>query len=292
MSWAKLDDRMPRHPKVIHLSDAAFRLHIVGICYCAENLTDGFIQKRAARCFHSRAKQYIDELIDAGVWENTDGDYRIHDYLEWNPSREEVLRIREARKQAGSKGGQRSRPPQNPEANAQANASPSAQPNAQAKPKQNGSKTSSKTEAKRNPVPVPLTGSSSEDPSATATKTMAPRKRNDHWDTLTTIFGYSPTSRSEQKEWGQHCAELRRMNLDPAQLHEASRRYDAHMPNVQKTPRALVHNAEKLLARNQPPNRPLKARDLLALGDELEHLGNGATPSSSPSRIPQLEPPS
>ena len=36
MPWANFDDQFPKHPKVLPLSDAAFRLHVSGvtvICY-------------------------------------------------------------------------------------------------------------------------------------------------------------------------------------------------------------------------------------------------------------------
>ena len=49
MSWTKLDDLFPGHPKVITLSDSAFRLHVTALCYCASQLTDGFIPSPAIR---------------------------------------------------------------------------------------------------------------------------------------------------------------------------------------------------------------------------------------------------
>ena len=40
MPWAKFDDRYPWHRKVRGLSDAAFRMDVSAVCWCAENLTD------------------------------------------------------------------------------------------------------------------------------------------------------------------------------------------------------------------------------------------------------------
>ncbi len=34
MSWVRLDDGSPGHRKIVGLSDAAFRLWIVGLTYC------------------------------------------------------------------------------------------------------------------------------------------------------------------------------------------------------------------------------------------------------------------
>lgn len=93
MPWVKLDDRFPSHRKVALLSDRAFRLHVSAMCWCAENLTDGHIGDRELalvaniRGIKATAKQ----LEDAGLWDRVDGGWVVHDYLEYNPSREQVL---------------------------------------------------------------------------------------------------------------------------------------------------------------------------------------------------------
>lgn len=92
MPWVKLDDRFPSHRKVALLSDRAFRLHVSAICWCAENLTDGRIAERElALVAHVRnPKATAKQLEEAGVWDRTDGGWAIHDYLDYNPSREQV----------------------------------------------------------------------------------------------------------------------------------------------------------------------------------------------------------
>ena len=90
MGWLRLDDRFPDNPKVEMLTDRAFRLHIRGLCYCSEHLTDGGVPRTVARRWGS-PKHFL-ELIASRIWEDgTDGRYHIHDYLEYNPSREQVL---------------------------------------------------------------------------------------------------------------------------------------------------------------------------------------------------------
>lgn len=93
MTWARLDDRFPSHRKVALLSDRAFRLHVSAICWCAENLTDGHIGDRElAHVAHIRGlKATAQELEDAVVWDRTDDGWVIHNYLDYNPSREQVL---------------------------------------------------------------------------------------------------------------------------------------------------------------------------------------------------------
>lgn len=92
MPWVKLDDRFPSHRKVALLSDRAFRLHVSAMCWCAENLTDGRIADRElALIAHVRnIKATAKQLEDAGLWDRTDDGWAIHDYLDYNPSRDQV----------------------------------------------------------------------------------------------------------------------------------------------------------------------------------------------------------
>jgi len=94
MPWLKIDDGMVEHLKVASLSDAAFRAHIEALSFAARNLTDGEIPAAVAKKqgWTRRSK----ELVRAGLWESADGGYTIHDYLEYNPSREQVEAEREA----------------------------------------------------------------------------------------------------------------------------------------------------------------------------------------------------
>ncbi|MCX5522245.1 hypothetical protein OG342_05100 [Streptomyces bobili] len=92
MTWVKLDDRFPSHRKIALLSDRAFRLHVSAMCWCAENLTDGHIGERELPLIaHVRnIKATAKALEEAGVWDRTDDGWAIHDYLDYNPSREQV----------------------------------------------------------------------------------------------------------------------------------------------------------------------------------------------------------
>lgn len=109
MAWVSLDDGMPDHPKNASLSDAAFRLHIAGICYCNRQLTDGLIEaSEIPRLVRKFRRAGLDELVTKGLWSAVTVAgvvtlYELHDYLDWNPSREKVLARRakaKARKDA------------------------------------------------------------------------------------------------------------------------------------------------------------------------------------------------
>lgn len=98
MTWVRIDDNFPEHPKVDALSDAAFRMHVAGLCYANRHLTDGLIPDRMPRRFihGDNVSGAVDELVDSGLWKTVPGGWMVHDYLEYQPSRAEA----EARKVA------------------------------------------------------------------------------------------------------------------------------------------------------------------------------------------------
>lgn len=106
MSWARFDDGFTQHPKIVGLSDGAFRMHVAAVCYAARNLTNGHIP--AAALPGLRHKAYFrcaDELVKAGVWDRIDDQaFAIHDYLKYNPSRSQVESKRDSKSMAGAKG--------------------------------------------------------------------------------------------------------------------------------------------------------------------------------------------
>lgn len=89
MPYLNLDDHFAEHPKVDALSNGAFRLHVSGLCYCAMNLTNGHVEKRRiTRLMPEYKPSYLCELIEASMWIERPGGYEIHDYLDWNKSRD------------------------------------------------------------------------------------------------------------------------------------------------------------------------------------------------------------
>jgi hypothetical protein len=104
MTWAKLDDRFPEHPKVVGLSDKAFRLYVSGICYSSANTTDGEIP-RAALLRLGGTPKLAAELVAAALWDTTSRDgWAVHDYLVYNRSKVTIESTSDSRRKAGSKG--------------------------------------------------------------------------------------------------------------------------------------------------------------------------------------------
>jgi hypothetical protein len=82
MAFVRIEDAFATHPKIIGLSDAAFRLHVEGMCYARTHQTDGLIPE----AWVGERKPLLEELVNAGVWEwNGRGPF-IHDYSLYNPS--------------------------------------------------------------------------------------------------------------------------------------------------------------------------------------------------------------
>jgi hypothetical protein len=115
VSWSKLDDNFPDHPKVVRLGvlrPLAGWLFVCGLAYCARYLTDGFIPRERLPLLMSvehlsvatggvRGLASVGEdvtvemlaarLVEVGLWHHRDDGFQVHDYLEYNPSRQKVL---------------------------------------------------------------------------------------------------------------------------------------------------------------------------------------------------------
>lgn len=107
MTWVRIDDCFMGHRKVRALSDRAFRLHMEGLCFAALNLSDGYLDHDAVRRLRGNARasgKHFRELVDGGLWHETDDGIEIHDYLDFNKSRDEVEAERRRKSEAGKLG--------------------------------------------------------------------------------------------------------------------------------------------------------------------------------------------
>ncbi len=102
MPWLRVDDQFADNTKVAPLSNSAFRLHVQAMCYASSQLTDGFIPVGLLPRLGWTSEDVEDDvrqLAEQGLWERVDGGYTIHDFLEYNPCKADVLREREAAKE-------------------------------------------------------------------------------------------------------------------------------------------------------------------------------------------------
>ena len=178
MTWVRLDDRFPEHPKIVGLSDRAFRAHVTGLAYCARFLTDGYVPRGALP-----PPRVLAELADAGLWTAQGHGCSIHDYLDWNLSKEE----RAGKAVAGAMGAAKRWHGKRPG---------------------KSKATASKTHGKPMAVPVPVPRS----------KPRAERERNIAFDALAEATGSDPTkltrSALERSGWLSRRS-WRRLGLAP-----------------------------------------------------------------------------
>jgi hypothetical protein len=124
VSWVKLDDQYPNHPKVVQVGPLGMALHVAATCYAAQYLTDGFVPvaqmsklinlEGISVCnavsngvSHSVTyKEITDELTMVGLLEVVPGGFKVHDYLMYNPPADKVKaeRAENAARQAAWRG--------------------------------------------------------------------------------------------------------------------------------------------------------------------------------------------
>jgi hypothetical protein len=101
--YIRVDVLMPGNPKLDGLTYAAKWTLIELWCHCGHHLTDGFVRDAVwGRTGTALARQM---LVKRGLARRVRGGYQMHDYLEHQRSRAEVLELKEKRRKAGEKGG-------------------------------------------------------------------------------------------------------------------------------------------------------------------------------------------
>lgn len=113
MSWVRLDDAMPHHPKVVAAGALAFALDVAAICYSNRYELDGFIADAALPAVLpglGQARKIAARLEQAGRWHRDDdaGGWQIHDVADYQFSADEAEDRRRKRAEAGRKGGKAS----------------------------------------------------------------------------------------------------------------------------------------------------------------------------------------
>jgi hypothetical protein len=114
-----VDDLYPEHPKLVGLgtwAEVAGWLNLAALCWCKRYLTDGVLPKAAVWRLASFRGMAIDgeavtpesvaaRLVAATLWTELEGDrYRIHDFLEYQESRDVVLERRRGDRDRKRKG--------------------------------------------------------------------------------------------------------------------------------------------------------------------------------------------
>jgi len=97
MSYLKLDHQFFKSPKHAGLSDLAVLMHVTGIHYASDSVTDGYLPKRPASLWAMHLVEsgrdiqaIVDELVAAGLWADAGDSWHIVNYLDWNWSKEQI----------------------------------------------------------------------------------------------------------------------------------------------------------------------------------------------------------
>ncbi len=110
MPWVRIDEHFADHPKVQQAGPLALALHVAALCYCNRFLTDGFVPEAKAKTLLDvpDPDATVRALVSVGLWEKAASGYQIHDYLDYQPSKQSVTSERAKKKAAGEAGGKAS----------------------------------------------------------------------------------------------------------------------------------------------------------------------------------------
>jgi hypothetical protein len=88
MEWCKLYASLPRDRDLRRAGEAATLLFVFGLCYCADEETDGYIADDALPDFKlPRIKTRADALVRHGLWERVSDGYTVPN---WKPKQREL----------------------------------------------------------------------------------------------------------------------------------------------------------------------------------------------------------
>jgi len=113
MPWIKLDDSFLTNAKILQAGLEARALYVAGLCYCGKTLSDGaipagMVPKLAALADVDDAASAAATLVALGLWHDAPGGFAVHDYLDYNPTRQQAESNAAQRALSGSIGGKRS----------------------------------------------------------------------------------------------------------------------------------------------------------------------------------------
>ena len=95
MAWVRIEDTVTEHPKHLRAGPMACWLWVCGLAYCQRQLTDGFIPLAAVPMLGvtgaARALKLANVLVEVGLFDQADGGFAVHDYLDFNDTREQAI---------------------------------------------------------------------------------------------------------------------------------------------------------------------------------------------------------
>lgn len=115
MMWSRLDDTLLDHRKVFDAGDRlgpngpviAIGMVAIGLLWTNKQQSDGFLPTAVVKRFKHCDKPLAvaAALSEAGLWEEVEGGYRIHDFHDYNFTAAEVAARRKQDRLRKQKGG-------------------------------------------------------------------------------------------------------------------------------------------------------------------------------------------
>lgn len=101
--WAKVDDKLFSHPKWLATSTPGKALWVSALSWCASQENDGHVPVHVLPMLGA-TKAGARALVASGLWEEADGGYVFHDWIEYQPDGASQKAKREAESDGGKKG--------------------------------------------------------------------------------------------------------------------------------------------------------------------------------------------
>jgi len=93
MAWFKADDKLHSSIKWRTTTKGGRALWTTAGSWCMDQLTDGFVPSSMLAVLDGTDRDAA-SLVSSGLWENVPGGWRFHDWSDYQPSREKVLKDR------------------------------------------------------------------------------------------------------------------------------------------------------------------------------------------------------
>lgn len=87
MTWVRIDDAAPMHPKLLEVGPEASWLWVAGIAHCNRGLTNGLIKKVFLAALYpsghwplAKLRALAQRLVEVRLWHDEGDHYRVHQY--------------------------------------------------------------------------------------------------------------------------------------------------------------------------------------------------------------------
>jgi hypothetical protein len=250
VTWTRLDDNFMEHPKIVRLSDHAFRVYVGMLVYCNRFLTDGELSASSARAKVGRSAA-LTEIVNAGLAVCSDGSdgheagtVVLHDFGEYQQDSSTIRARRKADRERKARWRERR-----------------SHAVTDAVTPDGGHAVTPRSPTRPDPISV---GTESSSGSRTPNSSIAPRKHDAVWDGFAEWLDRQPETSSERGAWNKAAKELRDIGVsDAAEIVNRGRAYERKY-NVVPSPNGLVkHWSELNGSAGRTPERPLSTQEYL-----------------------------